>query len=258
MIDNDIYFPIGFMAARPYITHLMGTAILTTAGSEVGETLVGHADFQLSDNVVQKMHYGNFTFYAKSVIYAPEKVLIVTDIISKRYISGNDMTIFDHESYAAFRKGSSIGRSILIFAIPADRSNNGIEYANPIDISGSYANEYSNVAEAQEMKMSLFATSWWYSNRYNLSNTRNRLNSTDYFNYANRMNTMCFQGHQFNWNPSTMTYSFAIQNTGHWGPKVYEGVAQVRSGQMKLMRDVNYSMFGASGMGAMASVPLGY
>ena len=54
MIENNVFFPVGFLLARPHITHLMGTAILTTSGAEVGETRVGHADFQLSDNVVQK------------------------------------------------------------------------------------------------------------------------------------------------------------------------------------------------------------
>lgn len=59
LIDKDIPVPIGILAVRPYITHNMGTAILTTSGAEVGETLVGRADFQLTDNVVQKMHYGS-------------------------------------------------------------------------------------------------------------------------------------------------------------------------------------------------------
>ena len=47
IIGNDDVFPFGFLLLRPYITYSMASAILTVAGSSTGETLVGHADFQL-------------------------------------------------------------------------------------------------------------------------------------------------------------------------------------------------------------------
>ena len=73
-ISNDDVFPFGFLLLRPYMTYSMASAILTVAGSVTGETLVGHADFQLADNVVQKMHIGNFTMYLKSIVYQPHQV----------------------------------------------------------------------------------------------------------------------------------------------------------------------------------------
>eukprot|EP00854_Cymbomonas_tetramitiformis_P009287 gene9287-11002_t len=71
LVKNDIMFPFGYLLLRPYQTYEMCTAILTKAGVETGETLIGHYDFQLSDNVIQKMHYGNFTIYEKSIVYRP-------------------------------------------------------------------------------------------------------------------------------------------------------------------------------------------
>lgn len=44
--------------ARPYMTYDMSTGVCMKAGADTGETLVGHADFQLGDNVVQKLHVG--------------------------------------------------------------------------------------------------------------------------------------------------------------------------------------------------------
>ena len=46
----------------PFIVHNMATAILTKKGAETGETLIGHADFQLGDDVARKMHYGHVRF----------------------------------------------------------------------------------------------------------------------------------------------------------------------------------------------------
>ena len=62
LIDKDIVFPFGFLLFRPFIVHNMATAILTKKGAETGETLIGHADFQLGDDVARKMHYGHVRF----------------------------------------------------------------------------------------------------------------------------------------------------------------------------------------------------
>ena len=203
------------------------------------------------------MHYGNFTFYAKSVIYAPEKVLIVTDIISKRYLYGDDMQFFkDNVEYDAFRAGNGMKKSILSMVIPADAYRNGREYVNPIDLTGQYSAAMANLADDQ--KGLHYASANYYANYLKFNNQRQVLNSNDYFNYYNNLNTIVYQGHQFNWSPATSSHSFAVQNTGHWSYRVYEGVGAVRNGSMKLMREVNYSMFGGNGGGAVPNVPLGY
>jgi hypothetical protein len=55
LIEKDIVFPFAFLLFRPFIVHNMATAILTKKGAETGETLIGHADFQLGDDVARKM-----------------------------------------------------------------------------------------------------------------------------------------------------------------------------------------------------------
>lgn len=73
LLEKDIVFPFGFLLYRPFITHNMATAILTKKGAETGETLIGHADFQLGDDVARKMHYGHYTMYLKSIVYRQDK-----------------------------------------------------------------------------------------------------------------------------------------------------------------------------------------
>ena len=202
------------------------------------------------------MHYGNFTFYAKSVIYAPEKVLIVTDIISKRYLYGDDMLFFqNNHEYGAFRQGVNEKKSILSMIIPADAYINGYEYSNPIDLTGQYNEAMANLSDASNKRLH-YPSANFYNKYYEFNNQRQILNSSDYFNYYNNLNTIVYQGHQFNWNPGASSHTFVVQNTGHWSYRVYEGVGAVRNGSMKLMREVNYSMYG--GGGAVPKVPLGY
>ena len=86
IIACDDVLPFGFLLVRPYMTYAMASAILTVGGARTGETLVGHADFQLADNVVQKMHIVNFTMYLKSIVYQPHLVYIADNImVRSRY-----------------------------------------------------------------------------------------------------------------------------------------------------------------------------
>lgn len=64
-VSTGCVIPFNLIYARPYQTYSASTGICMKAGASTGETLVGHADFQLGDNVIQKLHYGNFSVYTK-------------------------------------------------------------------------------------------------------------------------------------------------------------------------------------------------
>jgi hypothetical protein len=102
-VEENIPFPFGFMLMRPNATYLMGTGILTKGGASTGETLIGHTDFQLADNVVQKMHYGNFTMYLKSIVYKPDNVFLAENIFSGDYVDGLDTSMHDLRSVLSER-----------------------------------------------------------------------------------------------------------------------------------------------------------
>lgn len=180
--------------------------------------------------------------------------MIVTDIISKRYISGNDMSIFNKETHSEFTANSenaANAKSILIMVIPADgRHYEGHEYENPIDLTGKYS--FDMVPNGNDRPH--YATADWYRLYYQLNNDRT-MQDQDYFSYNTRLNTITFAGHYFTWNSSAGSYSIPHQGTGHWGSNVYEGVGQVRNGVMKSMRECNYNSIGG---GPMPLQPLGY
>jgi len=43
------------------------------------------------------------------------------------------------------------------------------------------------------------------------------------------------------YNPSTRQFDAVIENTGHWGNRVYPGCGRVRRGLQKLLEPVQYN-----------------
>ena len=57
--------------------------------------MYGWPDFQLADNVGQKMHYAHLSLYSKTVIFAKEKLILARNILCKGYVGGNGTRFFD-------------------------------------------------------------------------------------------------------------------------------------------------------------------
>ena len=61
MAEHDIVVPFGFMLTRPFERYDMCSAILCKSGTQLGNTYMGHNDFQLTDDVIHKVHVGHYT-----------------------------------------------------------------------------------------------------------------------------------------------------------------------------------------------------
>ena len=55
MAELDIVVPFGFMLTRPFERYDMCSAILCKSGTQLGNTYMGHNDFQLTDDVIHKV-----------------------------------------------------------------------------------------------------------------------------------------------------------------------------------------------------------
>lgn len=73
---------------RPNISYNASCAILCAAGSNLGNTMHGHHDFQLSDDVLHKVHIGHYTFYSKAIIKNPKLILRAPGVFSRKYLGG--------------------------------------------------------------------------------------------------------------------------------------------------------------------------
>lgn len=225
---NDV-FPFGFLLFRPYMTYLMGSGILTVAGRGTGETLIGHADFQLADNVVQKMHIGNFTMYLKSIVYQQQNVYIAENIFAQGYLSGNGMEFWTPEKSRKVTLDSFDNSTPSIFSclVPYDgpRQDGDYflnEYPNPLDVTGHYSTTNPALEHLSANKEMHYATARFYSQLHRFDNSTSADLSMAFGSY-NRFNTMTFSGHQAMYNPTSRNYDLVQAGTGHWGNRIYAG-----------------------------------
>ena len=256
IIDNDIAFPFSFLLLRPYITHRMGTAILTKAGAVTGETLIGHADFQLGDNVAQKMHYGNFTMYLKSLVYKADNVALAENVYAAGYVRGNNVTMHNLASSATRPSHKSGSESMYVCLVPyiSDGDNYDTfhtEIPNPMDTTGKFSNNAPQLValDNADGNRRHYATADFYSRTYQFNNENTNdvgLGAQGYvYDEVNRYNTVCYQGHQSGYNVSSGTFDLVTEGTGHWGNRIYPGCGKVRKGLVKTLEPITYTtMFG--------------
>lgn len=244
LANNDV-FPFGFLLLRPYMTYTMASAILTVSGSATGETLVGHADFQLADNVVQKMHIGNFTMYLKSVVYQPHHVWIADNVMATGYVGGNNCD-FRRDPANLAPPADATHPSLFSCLVPYDCTQEGQgqtwenELPNPLDITGRYSSNPALTMLNNTVRNNHYATAPFYSSRYNWDNSDQNMND-DSYGTSNRYNTLCFAGHYMMYNIQTQRYDLVHTNTGHRGDRIYAGCGRVWKGLAKLLEPVNYN-----------------
>jgi hypothetical protein len=250
-ITTGCVFPFNIIYARPFQTYSVSSGICMKAGRSTGETLVGHADFQLGDNVIQKLHYGNFTFYSKSVVYRQQNVYLANNMFSTAYNGGTGSDFFETmEHYDAYMEtGGNDGRQRSIFAMLAPYSSK--QYDNPINITGRHSgnleplNSSSSRTDTHFASANFYKRYWGWTEQVEDSPARCAFDNDD----DGSPNTVCFQGHQSMFNPTNGgLFDIVIPNTGHWGPDVYAGVGKVRNGHAMVIRSAEFNnLYGGGG-----------
>lgn len=81
--------------ARPFIEHAMLSAVLAVSGADTGATIFGPSDMQISANTSVKTIEGHYTGHFKAVVYKPQNVLVMRDIMSNGYRAGGNTKFFD-------------------------------------------------------------------------------------------------------------------------------------------------------------------
>jgi len=94
LVDQGIWCPIEIIICRPFIEHLMLSAVVTVAGRDTGANLFGPADMQISANTSVKTIEGHYTCHTKTVITRPQNVYVMRDIMCAGYIAGGNTLFF--------------------------------------------------------------------------------------------------------------------------------------------------------------------
>merc|ERR1712159_913218 len=108
---------------RPFQTYNMASGILMKGGLETGFTAHGHHDFQLTDDVIHKVHIGHYTFYHKSIVKQPKNIILAEDIFAHSYVSGEGTGIFPSEgksgSFSSQLARDTFTHDIIAVWVPA-------------------------------------------------------------------------------------------------------------------------------------------
>ena len=230
-VDHHNY---DILIMRPFQTYTMHSAIMAKGGSELGNTYHGHHDFQLSDNVAVKTHFGNYTFYSKAVVKRPRNYTIIPDCFSQGYISGEGHTFFkppqpgnDSGDLGRAVQEGSLGssdcrQSLIAWRIPRGE---GDKLGDAIDITGRFAGVHRDYEAGDSSHFTGADALGVLESIEELDQNRS---DDAYLHQVQQVNTVCFRGAQYT--NGTFTHS----GKGHWGTP-YAGVLPVRDGAIMYM-----------------------
>ena len=241
LIAYNIRIPVAFILARPFQRYLASSAILAKGGKDLGITYHGHHDFQLTDDVIHKVHTGHYTFYSKTVIRNPNHFAIAEDVFCTGYRGGEGTTFFSPKGNdggvtieRAVQTGDAENRSIFSMVISGERR--GSDFAdrviNPISITGKHieadVNGVTGLTEGATYPSAAF-----YQEHYNMNFWDMGHEDEDRFEQEyEKVNRCCFQGRQQIYNWTKGDFSNEIMETGHWGSGgTYEGARAARTGR---------------------------
>ena len=216
---------------RPFQTYTMHSAIMAKGGSDLGNTYHGHHDFQLSDNVAVKTHFGNYTFYSKAVVKRPRNYTIIPDCFAQGYISGEGHTFFQPgelqgDLEKAIQEGtlgsSDCRQSLIAWKIPR---GDGEKLEDAIDITGRFAGAHRDYEPDDELH---FAGADVLGGLESIDELDQNRGDDAYLHQVQQVNTVCFRGAQYT------NGTFTHQGKGHWGTP-YAGVLPVRDGAIMYM-----------------------
>lgn len=220
---------------RPFQTYTMHSAIMAKGGSELGNTYHGKHDFQLSDSVATKTHFGNYTFYSKSVVKRPRNYTIIPDCFAQGYISGEGHAFFKPPSRdldgdaglgdlgRAIQEGSlgssDCHHSLIAWKIPR---GDGEKLADAIDMTGRFAGVHRDYEAGDSVHFSGAEALGSLESVEELDQNRS---DSAYLHQVQNINTVCFRGSQYT------NGVFTHMGKGHWGTP-YAGVLPVRDGAL--------------------------
>lgn len=228
MHANDVIVPLDVLLVRPFMEFEMNHGLLTKTGRQTGATYVGHSDFQLGDDVQSKLHYGNYTFYAKALVTNPKNVVLLKNIFINNYMGGFNTAFWNVSNGALEDKHDETFSlpdrpSIFAMLIPAGSANRrAVLGADPVDVRTALP---------------------YYASLLKMEALEDPSYDEDFFepNSQSSLNAICYQGMQYGYDPATKQFSRITLGTGHLGKNVYPGIREVYQGSMKYMENKNYT-----------------
>ena len=221
-----ILCPYKLLIFRPRMTYRMSTAILLKGGEELGQTLHGHHDFQLTDDVIHKTHIGHYTFYSKSVVRDPKLMYIAEDVYCSGYVGGENTKFVDPNGNHDEASAEVTVNTEALIAVPVPYNE---ELGTCMSLTGNLTKQGIHTTKGDNGG---YSTSACIKAQFPHSDTNNSPETafTEEEGGEMGMNGVCFRGAQKRYHKDTGDWKTHTVNTGHWGPNVYDGCGMVRMG----------------------------
>jgi hypothetical protein len=218
---NNIPMSLYLRLWRPSGTYRMGQLLHMYAGpGGAALTYYQRPHFMTSDNAGQKMVFGHYTIYTKTIVKDPQRIVIMRNIFCNKYMGGNDATIWDPLDPDHLRAFASkkMEQSIFVTAGLMSKAENNRsiflsftgEMPSTIPCSAEVANH------VRYEGCSAVAKHWGYN-----TNGFSYRSNDPYRCAANinerAYNVICMQYYQAQWSDETNSFSRTTLNTGHWG-----------------------------------------
>lgn len=250
------FIPFSVLLVWPFRSYQMGSAIKCRAGESMGATAYGHADFQLSDDIIAKVHVGHFTFYHASVVVNPKALCVLEDVFCSGFNGGENSTFVKHSDWVQRghhdpyqhvlgERAQTNGSCFAMLAPYGLNQNNrsamgstdAFNTQNPVLLGRE------DCCGAPFAKMQNYLWKWKDIDNRNPERDDEEYH-TRYVPQESSVNLNTFQTMQRVVNGSDTTglnKTGIILNTDHWGVEgVYEGVKAARTGKLQEMKEQNY------------------
>jgi len=256
--------------ARPFIEHLMHSAILAVSGRSTGATLFGPSDMQLSANTQVKTIEGHYTGHFKSVVTNPKNVLVMRDISCSGYVAGGNCKFFatGKASGAAAGEGKTdvcrdnmmkrlafaddVGApydSMLAFPADAGQFVNGAldtvmsitSRLLPWEVqSATRANRHNSFPGGEEM-YKVYAEALQL-HTIHFGEDLKAAENMEFISQGSTNNALCFTGPHRRYDPFAKGFYSLEPGQGHFGPDAIPGDARWRRGESVSLKTARDSM----------------
>jgi hypothetical protein len=252
LYDADCVVPVSFLVFRPHMNYRMAMGIKVLAGSQTGNLMVGHRDFQLGNNPKTKVFFGHYTLESVPVVHAPQNVYVAYDIFAQGCEGGCGVKIWNENNIKDYlpMEGEWFKGDLFFIMVPYEEGKNGT-LPNPLDASGHFSYfENTGLLEHQEESRSHYSTASYYNNYWKWRTAlTSRVPLVPFYHPYHESplmrefhyNTLMWHGHEFYWNRVDQRMSLMHVGTGHWGPEGVGPTAKaVRNGELHAFKDLEF------------------
>ena len=227
---------------RPFETYNMASGILMRGGLDTGFTAHGFHDFQLTDDIIAKTHIGHYSFYHKSIVKNPKNIILAENIFAHSYVQGEGAVPYTSAGeWTSDMSNERFKKDLITVAVGAG------PISNPLDITGHFSPSVLNANNTElDDSQPHYPGADAIASALGFDRLQNYGDEEPFLSPLRHLNTVCFRGHQVQFDPKTKDFTKIKMNTGHWGPNVYRGCRSVRNGENAFLKDMEYEKVAGS------------